>query len=304
MRLNVRAVLLVCAVMLMPIAADAGNCTCNGSTVNVGAYSVFLTGPMQPTATITVDCNGNATYNIAFGTGNSGSYASRRMDQGSGGSLNYNIYTDATRTTVWATTNVIVYNTGGSSGTFSQQLFLKIDPLQDAPYSGGTYQDSIPVTMTPVAGTGGPTRSCSFSLQATVIPECRAPATTLAFGNYDPVVANATVASPKNATVNLLYNCTKGISSTVGLDLGSHISGTTRRMAGPSANFLTYDIFSDSARTQRWTNVLGGLVAATSSSKDTPLGGISGLSAYGTIPGNQDVVGGSYSDTVTATINY
>lgn len=303
MRLNIRAVLILCAAILIPVAARAGSCTCAGTTLNVGAYSVFSATAAQPTTSLSVTCNGNATYDVAFSTGNSGSYGSRQMNQAAGDTLAYNIYTDAARTTVWAGTNQKVFSTSGVQ-TFSVQLYMKINPLQDVRYSGNVYQDFILVTMTPDAATGGPTRSCNITLQAAVTAECLAPGATLAFGTYDPVVVNASAASPLNATTNLAFTCTKGVSATVALDSGLYVSGGVRRLAGPSANFLQYDIFKDAGRTQSWTALPGGTVTAVSTSKNTPLGGGTGLPAYGRIPGNQDVVAGSYSDSVTATINY
>lgn len=303
MRLNIRAVLLLCTAVLIPVAARAGNCSCTGTTLNVGAYSVFSATASQPTAALSVTCNGNGTYNVGFSTGNSGSYASRRMDQAAGDSLFYNIYTDAARTTVWAATNQKVYTASGSV-TFSEQLYMKLNPLQDLKYSGNAYQDFILVTMTPDASTGGPTRTCNITIQSSVTAECLAPGATLAFGTYDPVVVNASAASPLNANTNLAFTCTKGVSATVALDNGLNVSGGVRRLAGPSANFLQYDIYKDSGRTQSWTALAGGTVTAVSTSKNTPLGGGTGLPAYGRIPGNQDVVAGSYSDSVTATINY
>ncbi len=298
MRLNLRVVLILCAAVFMPLAANAGNCSCTGATLNVGAFSVFAGGGSSPTATVAITCNGNASYNLAISTGNSGTYASRRMDQVAGDSMTYNIYTDAARTSVWATIAARTYTV-----STTEPLYLKIDPAQDIRYSGNIYQDSVVITMTPDGATGGPTRTCNVTFQATVLAECVAPNAALAFGAYDPVSINSTAGSPLDATTNLLYNCTKGVSATIGLDNGSYFSGS-RRMSGPSANFLNYDIFTNSARSTRWTAIAGGMLSATSTSKNTPLGGATGIPAYGRVPGAQDIVGGAYSDSVTATVNY
>src|SRR6185295_17128157 len=111
--------------------ARAGNCSCTTTTLNIMApYSVFSTTALQTSVALSVTCNGNATYNVSFSTGNSGSYATRRLDQAAGDSLNYNIYTDTARSTVWAGTNVLVFNASGSQ-TFSQDLYLSLFPLQD-----------------------------------------------------------------------------------------------------------------------------------------------------------------------------
>ncbi|GAC1439559.1 MAG: hypothetical protein NVSMB68_11060 [Thermoanaerobaculia bacterium] len=303
MRLNRRAVLMICAVLLAPAVARAGNCTCTGATLNAGAYSVFQSSASQPQVALAVTCNGNASYNIALSTGNSGTYASRSLNQTASSILTYNIFIDAARLIVWAGTNQKVYSASGTV-TFTEPLYLKIDPLQDVAFSGSLYSDNIVATMTPNGSTGGPTTTCSFSIQASVTAECVAPGSTLSFGNYDPVAVNATAGSPLDAAATLNVQCTKGVSATIGLDNGANASAGVRRMAGPSANFLNYDIFIDSARTLRWTTLAGGTVTATSTSKDATLGGAGGLLAYGRIPGAQDVVTGAYSDSVTATVNY
>src|SRR6476469_2442000 len=106
LRLNLRVTLALCVAVLIPVSVRAGNCSCTTATLNITpGYSVFATTASQPTVTLSVTCNGNATYNVSFGTGNSGNYGSRRMDQAAGDSLNYNIYTDPLRSTVWAGTN-------------------------------------------------------------------------------------------------------------------------------------------------------------------------------------------------------
>ena len=62
-----------------------------------------------------------------------------------------------------------------------------------------------------------------------------------------------TTAPDKIAPGSITYWCTKGASYTVNLGLGNNPSGTTRRMQGQattnSAEFLPYDLVSDSATT-------------------------------------------------------
>src|SRR5256885_4386581 len=72
----------------------------------------------------------------------------------------------------------------------------------------------------------------SLSITATVAQTCSVSATsTLAFGAYDPVVANAS--TPLTGTGSVSIKCTKGSSGiTVDLDAGAHVSGTQRRQIG------------------------------------------------------------------------
>src|SRR3989449_10848895 len=72
----------------------------------------------------------------------------------------------------------------------------------------------------------------SLSITATVAQTCSVSATsTLAFGAYDPVVANA--ASALTGTGSVSIKCTKGSSGiTIDLDAGTHACGSQRRILG------------------------------------------------------------------------
>src|SRR5256885_12030593 len=95
----------------------------------------------------------------------------------------------------------------------------------------------------------------SLAIPATVAQTCSVSATsTLAFGAYDPVVANA--ASALTGTGSVSIKCTKGSSGiTVDLDAGAHVSGTQRRLQGATVttDFLNYGI-TQPATTSPWTS--------------------------------------------------
>ncbi|HEU4521882.1 MAG TPA: spore coat U domain-containing protein, partial [Thermoanaerobaculia bacterium] len=114
-----------------------------------------------------------------------------------------------------------------------------------------------------------------------------------------PVAVNRVAPLDNTGTVNVY--CTPGTVATVSLGNGLNFAGGTRRMAGPPASLLDYQLYRDAARSSLWTtapNTVGG----TSTSHLTPIGG--GLIVYGRIPGAQDPAVGAYSDTVQATVNY
>ena len=140
--------------------------------------------------------------------------------------------------------------------------------------------------------------SANLSVSASVANNCTISTSPLAFGAYDPVVANASTNLDATATVTVA--CTKGATATIGLGLGSNASGTTRRMTDGSSNFLTYEMYQDSARSALWGNsgaeLLSPVAAPSKSTRD--------FTVYGRVPSNQDVPAGSYTDTVTATVNF
>jgi spore coat protein U-like protein len=90
---------------------------------------------------------------------------------------------------------------------------------------------------------------------------------------------------------------------TVGLDTGLHAAGGSRFMSN-GTDSLQYELYSDSAGGTVWPNSGTNLVGFG------PFGSIAsqgtGLShtVYGRIFQAQDVSVGSYSDTITATVNF
>ena len=79
----------------------AAVCVVNSPGVNFGSYDVFSNLSLDSTGNVSVVCDVSTPYSISLSPGG-GSYVSRAMASG-GHSLNYNLYTDATRTVVWGT---------------------------------------------------------------------------------------------------------------------------------------------------------------------------------------------------------
>jgi len=121
---------------------------------------------------------------------------------------------------------------------------------------------------------------------------------SVAFGAYDPVVANAATDLTAAGSVNVA--CTKGTPATIDLGNGGNLSGGSRRMASGS-DFLNYALYKDAARTQVWGT---GLAGGTTMAYNAATKASTAVSVYGTVPQNQDVTVGAYSDVVLATINY
>jgi spore coat protein U domain-containing protein, fimbrial subunit CupE1/2/3/6 len=138
------------------------------------------------------------------------------------------------------------------------------------------------------------TATSSFAVTATVAANCTISAGALAFGSYDPVVANAAANLDQTSTITVA--CTKGSTAAVSLDNGANASGSTRRMKA-GANYLTYEMYNDSGRTTVWNT--SNTVSYTAASKAA-----SALTLYGRVAAGQDIPTGSYSDTVVATITF
>jgi spore coat protein U-like protein len=142
-------------------------------------------------------------------------------------------------------------------------------------------------------------QSANLGVTASVAANCTIATAPVAFGAYDPVAANA--ATDLLGTGTLTVACTKGAAATIDLGQGANYLAPTRRMTAGAGAFLNYALYKDAARTQVWGSTMAGgtTYAYNSASKNSVA-----ITVYGTVPQNQDVTVGAYSDTVVATINY
>jgi spore coat protein U-like protein len=152
------------------------------------------------------------------------------------------------------------------------------------------------------------TSTANLGVSASVAANCTISTTPVAFGAYDPVVANAT--SDLNGSGSVSVACTKGASGlSVGLGNGLNFSASRRMTNG--TDFLAYGLFQPPNNTPgtactfpastAWGNTVGtntlALTNATSKNSRT-------YNVCGTVSAGQDVAVGSYADTVVATINF
>jgi len=151
----------------------------------------------------------------------------------------------------------------------------------------------------------------AIPVSASVSQNCSiSTSSALAFAAYDPVGANATAAL--NATGQISVACSKGATGlTIGMDNGAHVSGTQRQMlGGTAAGILQYNIFQPPSSapgtactfpgSTAWTAAGAGMLTLTSApTKVSRL-----YNVCGTIPGGQDVAADTYTDTITASINF
>jgi spore coat protein U-like protein len=132
-------------------------CSVQATAVNFGNYDIFLNIPLDSTGSVTVECSSNvpkATLTLSISP-NSNSFNPRKMRR-SGGTdlLNYNIYTDVARTTIFGngtsgTAKIILDrpHDGGKPQPWNQTVTVygRIPPGQDV--SVGSYSDTLTVTV-------------------------------------------------------------------------------------------------------------------------------------------------------------
>jgi spore coat protein U-like protein len=158
---------------------------------------------------------------------------------------------------------------------------------------------------------GQSSASTNIPVSATVSQNCTiTTASALAFGAYDPIVANATTALTANGVISIA--CSKGAKSlTIGISNGANFAGASRAMAGVTAtNKLNYDIYQPPTSvpsaacvypgTKPWNATGTGLLTLT----DSPAKAARLYNVCGSIPGGQDAAADTYTDIVVATLNF
>jgi spore coat protein U-like protein len=123
--------------------------------VNFGAYDVFVTTPLDSTGTVTVTCDQAppADIVVAIGpSGTSGGFIPRQMRSASSPDrLNYNLFVNAGRSTVWgdgaAGTSTVFLKNVKKNRPAVTTIYGRIPAGQDV--SVGSYSDSLTVTITP-----------------------------------------------------------------------------------------------------------------------------------------------------------
>jgi spore coat protein U-like protein len=123
---------------------------------------------------------------------------------------------------------------------------------------------------------------------------CTISTTPVSFGSYNVFDSVA-----KASTGSVTYWCSWAWTISIYLGKGTAGTNTPNRQMASGANRLSYNLYLDAAHTQTWGD-------PSPSSFATNFVWFSGatLTVYGLIPPLQDVAIGSYSDSVTATINF
>jgi spore coat protein U-like protein len=147
------------ALLAAPLPA-AAQVTCSGGNValNFGTYEGFSTAPVDVQASLVVTCNrsgGPQFTTITVGLGpsaTSGQIPNRRLAGPMTNQMNYNLYRDATRLSVWGNTGgtdtvsqtLAVPNNSSASATFT--IYGRLFAAQDV--RAGFYSDSLIATVT------------------------------------------------------------------------------------------------------------------------------------------------------------
>ncbi len=317
------AFLLIGLALLLAAPVRAQNITCTAS------MSALAFGNVNPLASLTTanatlnytcanSANSQRSATVCFSIGEpAGAQTNPRlMHDGVGNALQFQLYQNPSYSLVWGSSFFgsfptplqvpITLAARGATGARTATMYGQVLNGQTAAIPG-SYTDvymngDTAVTINEVAG-ATPPGSCSgtqtgtyfpFTVSATVATQCNISATTLNFGNVGLLSAT----TPGTSTVSV--QCSNGSAYNVGLNAGLNGGGNinTRKMV-LGANFVSYQLYSNSGRTTVWGNTIG-----TNTVTGTGIGSVQNITVYGSVPAQTTPSAGVYTDTIVVTVTY
>ena len=124
-------------------SSHAAQCTVSTTGLAFGAYDQFSTLPNDSNGSVQITCDAVIGYTVAVNAGVSGSL-NRAMAFGAY-RLNYNLFTESTRTVVWGDGSAGSARVSGSGTSAVIPLYGRIPARQNVP--AGSYADTLIVTV-------------------------------------------------------------------------------------------------------------------------------------------------------------
>jgi spore coat protein U-like protein len=324
------ALLLVAGLALAPCAEASTTCTASMSNVSFGNVNPF-DGSVSVNATIQYSCTITSIlsssrvrlcFSIGSGAQGDGSITPRRMT-GTATPMSFNLFKDASYTQIWGTRADAAgpmhatMEIGALLGSVTQNASLTVYgrvPANQTALVPGAYSNNFSGINTeliyrynefllglepfPVScsgsGTGG-TGTFPFTASASVVAACN-PAFTVQnidFGTHGLLTASI------DTSATVAPQCTNTTPYQIGLDNGLYAVGNTRRMRSAGGRHVSYELYRDAGRSQRWGNTVN-----TDTVSATGDGSAQSLPIYARVAPQTTPPEGAYSDTVTVTIYY
>lgn len=124
-------------------------CSVTATDLAFGNYDAASGTPTDASSTVNVTCTNNHGYTVALdaGTGSGATVAVRRMTNGAN-TLDYSMYTDAGRTTVWGD-GTLSTSTQAGTGNGAAQALTVYGRIPVGQYvTAGAYSDVVTATVT------------------------------------------------------------------------------------------------------------------------------------------------------------
>lgn len=116
--------------------------TCSATATNL-AFGTYANATIDATSTVSVTCTSGGAYTVGLSNGVNYSAPNRRMTNGSA-FLNFELYSDAGRTTVWNDTTTVAGTGSGSAQDLT--VYGRLPGSQGL--IAGSYTETITATVT------------------------------------------------------------------------------------------------------------------------------------------------------------
>lgn len=310
----------------LPVPTHAAEPYCvSPQSLQLDFGTITSTSYKDARTTLDVTCGGSTTNLITpivmrlcmfIGEGTPSGMAPRRLTDGNGGYLNYDLYANANRSQLIGPlgSNHPIYSTvinlkPAQILVVPFEIFARIpagqNPSATSTYRGAPYNSVVRYSYgfvhTPSEsdcrdgrpGTLGGTGSTAFhwsGVDARIANTCRiTTATDLDFGS----VGSLTQAQDQTSVIKV--KCAANSNWRVTLNNGANALAGARYMASGSTR-IGYELYRDAGRLQRWGSTTATGVSGNSAEQS--------LTVYGRIPAAANTVSGSYRDVITVTLTY
>ena len=122
-------------------------CSISANDLTFGNYDPFAAGDLDVNGSIDVTCTDQAPWEIQLDGGGTGDVNARQMSDGGTGTLDYELHTNAGRTSNWGETLTVDTVTGtGTGASQSVTVFGRI-PSGQTGAPAGSYSDTVTATI-------------------------------------------------------------------------------------------------------------------------------------------------------------
>ena len=131
-------------------ATVTNNCTISTAALTFAPYDPVVANAsnnLDGTGRVTVACTKGAAPTIGLGSGGSSSGSARRLADGAGNYLSYDLYQDSGRSVAWANAGVGLVTTGAATSKAARDftVYGRIAGNQAVP--AGSYTDTVVATV-------------------------------------------------------------------------------------------------------------------------------------------------------------
>ena len=299
-------------------AAHAQTCTATASNLDFGSVNPISGAAVARTGTVNVSCDWtlislqpNALVCLNLSTS-----VSRVLKNGSN-AMSYDLYQDAGHTQTWGSSftgstpisvsiaKPLIGTTAGATVSFYGQIAAGQTTVPTTGNASTVYSQSFSaetaiaygyyLLVAPSCASLTAAGTFPFTVSATVTNNCNIGATNLSFGTAGVLGGGI------NATSSLSVTCTNGDAWRVSLNGGGsgNVAARVMQRQGGGGS-VSYQLYTDSARTLPWGDGTAGTTRVTG----TGTGLAQSVTVYGRVPAQSTPMPGSYSDTITATIEF